>query len=262
MQEENTYNTGFEGLKNLSKTVHVNPFVVPSDFFEEQENKVKDLIKLEHNVPKSILKGFIVPDSYFENLERSIKSEIAICQAEENLKSSFQSQGFSTPDDYFNEFENQLFTRIKEHSLKATVNKDGFTVPEGYFDRLSEKIKDQVEKSTIKQPVIVSLKKKRLYWTKFSAAAIIILIGVGTVLSYFQLENSFMILPKTTVHSTINLNKISDDELLNYLTQVADNVDELMTLTKIIENKTGQLLHLESEMNRDEEIQEYLKYML
>lgn len=263
MKEKNTYSSDFDRLMAQSKSAHINPFIVPSDFFEEQERNIQNLIRLENRVSKTSSTGFNVPDDYFEQFEENIRSRVREVDFEKKLKTSVVDSGFSTPSVYFNELEDDILVRIKEQELRKKITTEGFTTPKEYFEKVNQKIKEQIQNPTKQEAPIISFKKKKINWSKFSTAAIILIIGVGTLLSYFGIESSFNLLSKSPVSVTaVNLHNISDEDIVNYLTQIADNAEELLHLTQIVEDKTGQSLNLNSEMSRDEDIQEYLKYML
>ena len=58
-----------------------------------------------------------------------------------------------------------------------------------------------------------------------------------------------------------SLQNISDDELVSYLAQVSDDSDQLLHLSKMIDNKSDASIKFNSELE-DDVIEEYLNYML
>ena len=53
-----------------------------------------------------------------------------------------KKDGFNTPKDYFNSFEERLFDRINTETVIPKAS--GFTTPDAYFDRLEDKLSDEV----------------------------------------------------------------------------------------------------------------------
>jgi len=56
---------------------------------------------------------------------------------------SIKTSGFETQKDYFSNFEEQLFSKIK---LSETVEKSGFNTPEDYFENFEDKFKQTLTK--------------------------------------------------------------------------------------------------------------------
>ena len=49
------------------------------------------------------------------------------------MKNKKNNDGFNTPKNYFEDFEDRLFSKIGEESLPK---ESGFAIPDGYFDQL------------------------------------------------------------------------------------------------------------------------------
>lgn len=81
---------------------------------------------------------------------------------------------FKVPEDYFNNFEDRLFTKIEEESLPKA---SGFSVPEGYFAQVEQRIitATKSEKST---KVIPLFSKRNLSYIAGIAASLIIAISL------------------------------------------------------------------------------------
>jgi len=97
----------------------------------EWENEAPQLAKLKKANP------FTVPSNYFEELNERIHQSLFI----DALKKSKQT-GFSAPENYFENLESQITTRISLEQFKDG-NQEGFAVPSGYFEKLSRNIAAQ-----------------------------------------------------------------------------------------------------------------------
>ncbi len=320
MKEHNTYNEELGG-KNLPDSLRVNPFFIPKNFFEDQEEHILGQIHFERtvgninesldtnataNVPNGYFDtletsifakiaeqslkdkvsedGFTIPTNYFDDLSQSIEASIA----EENLKSIVPALDFQVSGDYFEAAENQIFAKIAESNIHDQVGKESgfsvptsyfeeasneieakiivekwseelnqehFTVPTGYFNQLNEKI---LARTTKQETTILTL-PKRTNWRKYSAAAAIALIvGVG---SYFGFQNTISNQNGNQLSTTeVNLDHVSDEEILNYLAQVSEGED-LIHLAEYTSDTKNENVQLDLEIGK-EEIEEYLNYML
>lgn len=81
---------------------------------------------------------------------------------------------FKVPEDYFNNFEDRLFTKIEEESLPKL---SGFSVPEGYFDQVEQRI-ITATKSEKSIKVIPLFSKRNLSYIAGIAASLIIAISL------------------------------------------------------------------------------------
>jgi len=323
MKEKETYDDGI-GDKFLSKSLRTTPFVVPTDFFAEQEEKIKSQIQLDKNIPsfsystaevpenyfdnlegnilnrikeqklKDIVKtdGYTVPENYFDQLPDSIpvhafelelKSTIttdgfdvpkdyfstlaeSITSANEidNLKARISADGFTVPSSYFEDLEHAIYAHIAIDNLPKNVNTDGFTVPVDYFENAEKHIikliqPDNVETRKENTPV-VSLSKRRISWSKFAAAAAILLFAIGGLISFFTADEAYNPVQRKQLISAIDIEGVSDQELVDYLSQVSDDTD-LMQLSEIVEDNAQEQLQSSEEI-KTEDIEDYLNYML
>ncbi|NND63479.1 MAG: hypothetical protein HKN48_09835 [Flavobacteriaceae bacterium] len=74
--------------------------------------------------------------------------------------------GFKTPEDYFENLEERLFTNLNSEQLPE---KSGFGVPQGYFDTLEEKVMEKVKLEA--QPKVVSIFRRKTFIYAASIAA-------------------------------------------------------------------------------------------
>jgi hypothetical protein len=81
------------------------------------------------------------------------------------------NHGFKAPDDYFQDFEERLFSKLKEAELPK---KHGFDVPDGYFEDLEERILQNVtQEKTVK---VIPLLKRKTFIYAVSVAALAALV--------------------------------------------------------------------------------------
>jgi hypothetical protein len=86
------------------------------------------------------------------------------------------NHGFKAPDDYFQDFEERLFSKLKEAELPK---KHGFDVPDGYFEDLEERILQNVaQENAVK--VIPLFKRKTIIYAASVAASAALVISVYT----------------------------------------------------------------------------------
>lgn len=102
-----------------------------------------------------------------------------------NIKS-----GFKTPDNYFNQFEDNLLSEIR---LKEQVSKTGFEVPDGYLDMFKVEINEPVPQSKV-----ISLFSRKTIWYAASVAAVaILLINIPS----FKTTDNFVAIDTESIES-------------------------------------------------------------
>lgn len=245
----------------LKEQIGEENFGVPENYFEELSFGIDNKIK-ESNLKSLVSEdGFQIPDAYFTTLEQAIQHKIS----KENIKSIVgNSVGMFTPNAYFENLEENIKSKIQFNEQVEKNPEKIFSTPEHYFENLSADIFAKInrERNTeFNPPIITTLPNRRNSWLKYSAAAVVILLGIG---SYFSIQTNEKLDSNTVQQNAANsldLQKISDDELINYLAQVSDDDADLLHLTKIIEEKNGKKLQFKSTIE-DDDIEEYLNYML
>src|SRR5690606_4418897 len=100
------------------------------------------------------------------------------------MKKNKNISGFKTPENYFEDFEAQLFSKIDEVNLPKSA---GFKVPQNYFENLDEEILKSVMDSE-KPTKVISLIPKKYYGYAASIAACLI-IGFAVFNSISENEN-------------------------------------------------------------------------
>lgn len=271
MKETNTYHEGMDDL-NLPESLRVNPFSIPSDYFEGLTANIKAHVRfdaIDHDKA-----SFSVPSNYFDNLSETIHAQVNIAvrfDQEENtsmavpanyfeqLTASIQSQAklaslqdnepLTVPSNYFETLSAQVQHRIQEEKLKDKVVLTGFTTEEGYFDSLSTSIT-----ARIKQPEkVINFPQPRFQkWIQYAAAACVTtFLGVG---SYYAVNSQ----DQQPVQQE-QLASVSDAEILNYLAYSMDSNDLMYVMESIYQPNDEEevVKHVD-----EDDIKDYLKYML
>jgi hypothetical protein len=104
----------------LAAMKRVNPFVVPSGYFESLTDDVNTRILIE-SVRFESAEEFNIPANYFENLSSRIEERIAL----ETIQSLVPSTGFSVPEAYFSDLSDRIQSKLAEKSpeRKKTIFK-------------------------------------------------------------------------------------------------------------------------------------------
>ena len=160
-------------------------------------------------------------------MEENVKKDI------ETLKKlGLSKPGFNTPENYFEEFSDALFTKITEDSLpKAT----GFEVPDTYFENLEASILSTVENSTHKR----KSKVRFLYTISGVAAALLLYMGVA----------------KYNQSTIVTFDSITITDIQDYIEDGNMNIDSY-TIASVDENI--DLNGLFDDSISDQEISDYL----
>ena len=183
---------------------------------------------------KHIKTGFTTPDDYFNHFEEKVLKQLSIKENETTLP---LETGFTTPNDYFTNLEEKLFHKI---STEEDIQKEtGFKAPDNYFDNLDNEILNKV---TVTETKVIKLFSKKQYLYVASIAAVLIL--------------SFFIL------NPINSNSLTFDDIEyaafeEYLN--TENIDisalELADLYEVDSNELDNISFLSID---DENILDYL----
>jgi len=156
------------------------------------------------------------------------------------MKNKIHSNGFNTPKDYFDEFEERLFSKISEDGLPKD---SGFKTPEGYFDQLDTKILKSVNDATVQTKVIPLFGKRTLYYAAAIAACAILVFSIINTNNSINTINSIEI---STIESYIedgNLDIDSydiafllKDEDLNIISSEIEFISETLLEDYLLEN--------------------------
>ena len=159
-----------------------------------------------------------------------------------------ENSGFKTPKGYFEDLTDDLLGKMSEEA-SGLPDEAGFKVPEGYFDNLNKKI---LEKVTEKESKVIRLKPYRKYfYVAASVAAILILVlsiqPKGDVsftfddLARVDIENYIeenelelssyelaeVLLTEELEVNDILVNELDDENIIDYLEDNIDDIDEL-----------------------------------
>lgn len=124
--------------------------------------------------------------------------------------------GFSTPENFFNSFEDDLFSKISEENLPS---KNGFSTPDGYFEELENQIFDKIALEEKPEAKVISLKSRILKTIPYAAAASVLLF-IG--LNYFS-----------SINNSVTFEDLSTTEIENWLdtdisgTEIAEVISEI-----------------------------------
>lgn len=97
-------------------------------------------------------------------------------ESENMLRGKLGGPGFSVPENYFDQLNQDIQTRISVEKLKDLSNHNGFEVPELYFQQLNVKINKRImEDQGVKESKVIHLWHSDLF--KYATAACFILIA-------------------------------------------------------------------------------------
>ncbi len=218
MDSKSNYQNDLEGIPGLPSNIRDNPFIVPTDYFNRVEIKIRQRIKIIDETEKS----FVVPEHYFESLQDRILARLD--QEEQVQEDPFIQQ------------------------LKQTLPDSGFSVPTGYFEQVNDKIKERLflpDEKGESYPVIPLNGRKRgfiLSWIQYAAAACVILsVGIYGIVRY------------QSASFDRKLETISDQAILEYLEYYSEPGDGA-----IIEAQFDDAFPTDGSHLSNEEIQTYL----
>lgn len=158
--------------------------------------------------------------------------------------------GFTTPEGYFDAFENRLFAQMKQN---ATIPKEeGFKVPDGYFDDFENSLFDRLQEEKEDVKVIPLTRKPYLRYIAYAAAACVLFFGV---INFFDANSG-----KETYEVTdADINQFIDNDLIamnNYDIMEAfeeENID-VSTIFEVSLNETETIDYLENTIESTEDL--------
>lgn len=207
-----------------------------------------------NNLPESLrVNPFSVPDGYFSELSKQIINRRSL---EDKIDKN--RNPFITPEGYFTNLKERIHIHITAEKLRKGINEGGFHTPEGYFDTLSHKILEKVKKP---EDITPSLKKEQnnvwsiKKWNRYlTAACLIIALGIGT----------YLMIPQQRQSNSVSFADITDDEIINYLVQSAED-DDILYLTHYFNSEDSENGDSPSGigcLSKDEDIEDYINYTL
>jgi len=163
-------------------------------------------------------------------------------------KGHIKNNTFKTPENYFNNFNNEIKIRIIEEQLKDKFgNENPFSVPKDYFQTFSVELK----KETQRKARVIQILKPYIS----IAAGIIIIFGIWQIIfSNIDKINTVAEINDTTmIENNINFDDIEFDDLNENIDKYLDGEDIIAVIN--YEEEPEQ----EIDVNVDEdEISEYL----
>lgn len=149
-----------------------------------------------------------------------------------------KENGFSIPENYFNNFEDVIDKKIVEANLPK---ENSFNTPNSYFDNLEDIILDKVS-STKKETKVISLKERILKYIPIAAAASVVLfIGL----------NSYIFNNDTTS----NLDSLTDNDIEYWLDTNSLNTNDIAV---VLQDDFLEENDLSFTTLQDENIEEYI----
>ncbi len=253
-------------LKGLSPVIadmeKVNVFTVPDGYFEMLGENILMNVKEETGALLGSIvnqSSMQVPEGYFENLADSILSKIKIQddtltelkELSPMLYNIPNKNVFTVPQGYFENLTNKILsntgednaaTELKELSpmLFGIQNKNVFTVPQGYFDSLSAGILNKVKPQQAK---VVTMQRRTTTILKYVVAAVFtgaMALGVfnfikekvSTDISLTVAQVEGIKIAKENRFDE-ELAKITDEEVVNFLTKDGVDVEAAVAFTQM-----------------------------
>lgn len=187
----------------------------------EWEKEAPQLASLPRTTPYS------VPDKYFNSLQERINDSVFV----DGLMQK-GNQGFTVPQNYFEELGTQIESRIALDQIHNLVETDGFKTPANYFDKLNAEILSKTSAAASKTKVV---RFWRTDFMRYAAAACFILVVASGLY----------------VNEQQNAKAIRADELANE--QMLYNIDESVIFEHIQESQIAA-----ASMTTDTEMENYI----
>lgn len=171
---------------------------------------------------KKINTGFKIPENYFEEFENQLMQRISFEETTPKI-----SAGFKTPDNYFESFEDRVMQSIsfEENTEKITT---GFKIPENYFENFEDRIISKIQ-SEEKPVKVISLWQRRSIWISGIAATMILSLGAYIYFNELNTQNNI-----TAQEYLAYSSDLSTYEIANELTdaEITKLENELVLLDK------------------------------
>ncbi|WP_422079645.1 hypothetical protein [Ulvibacterium sp.] len=164
------------------------------------------------------------------------------------MDKKYKKSDFKTPEGYFDGFTERMRQKLSEEDIHLP-EKDGFQVPKDYFENLNEKIVQKIQDS---ETQVIKLNPYRKYYYAAASIAAVLLVVFGLRLSQEDeftfgdlansdletyLENNDLGLSSYEIAEVIPVeeleindileNQINDENIMEYLDDTVDDVDEL-----------------------------------
>jgi len=153
------------------------------------------------------------------------------------MENNKHKNGFNSPKDYFENFEDRLFSKLSEDMLPKD---SGFKVPEGYFNQLEDTLVSKVIDSEKETKVISLFSRKTISYAAAIAACAII------AFSLFNTNNTIQDIDTITISS-----------IETYIEEGNVSID-YTDLASLLEEEDFTNNSSESYLFSEESIEEYL----
>lgn len=142
---------------------------------------------------------------------------------------------FQVPEDYFRDFEDRLFVKIKEEKFPKST---GFTVPENYFEELEEQITNRTGSGSSSKVISIFTK----YFAPVAAvAAILILV--------FNLNSN--------VVQEVNFENLNLSAIDQYIDEGNLNLKKF-DMVRFLEDEEVSEMNLDTAILSQKDLEEYL----
>lgn len=182
---------------------------------------------------------FSVPEGYFENLSAQI---LYLVKQDEPILTEHGVSPLQAPLGYFDSLADNILNRIKKQEIEMhdevsliinTIPKiNVYKVPVNYFENLPDHV---VDKTSAKPGKLVSFYKRNNFVKYAVAAAFTGALALGAV-KFLSVGKSPAAIDYTQAMKTNidgELAKISDDEIVNFLTSAGVDVDAALAVTQM-----------------------------
>lgn len=153
------------------------------------------------------------------------------------MKENKNITGFKTPENYFEDFEERLFSKISEEGFPKST---GHTVPDGYFETMEERVSKAVINSEKPTKIIPLFPKKYFGY----AAAIAACLVIGFTVFNTKTDNS-------------SLDSLQLAAIDNYIEEGNLNLD-LYDLTSYIDDEDITDLNFDNHQFSESTLEDYL----
>lgn len=260
---------------------NIHPYKVSPSYFETLPDEVINRLKAIKQTALPFLdpvqkNPFETPPGYFESLSDHVLNRIHALQAsspKEELEALSpllvqidKTPPFAKPGDFFEELPSDVLAGVHaidfvNHELEtlplilSAVNKENiYKVPDSYFNTLPLQILNKINQQ--QNRLISSDFKRRLI--RYAMAALIAgVIAVGTWEFFQNKPTAINDNGLTGINKISDTEKISDDEIVNYLEFNEDTLSENNNSNAVPDFKEEEVKELLADLS-DDELQQYL----
>lgn len=264
MEKENKIKIELESWEStLADISRKMPFSLPENYFQGLEERInflkhsgeEDEVQLSRELP------YTIPTGYFENFAGDLLSSIKEQEAVEHLPVTMP---FELPSGYFEHLPAQITAVINSEALVDTFPKGNpFYLEEEYFEAFPQLLNNRINKETAKNKTTKTIPLGRQIWLPLrwtAAAAVVLMIGFGTLRNYIVPQSPEMLLsklPKSAINSYVqqNIDEFNTESLIKNLPASGINLATATTtknlksedIEKYLDNNTTDISESELE---------------